>query len=368
MASFFDVLLQEYPSGLGVQNLLAAKLFGVDESRTVTGNGAAELIRALAFQVSGTVGVIQPSFNEYAESFARNPAVRVKEYVPDRFAYTPDDLVRFAQGCDVLVLINPDTPTGHYIPRNAALTLAGTLKAARKLLILDESFADFACADEEPTLFREEVLGAYPNLVVVKSLSKSYGIPGIRLGVAACGDLSLVEALRSRLSIWNINAYAEYFLQIIGKYQKEYRSACKRIMEERTRFREALIETGLFEVYPSQANYLFCRLINGMTAHAFAEGMLQEARIFIKDFTGKKGIPGDSFIRLAVRNREDNAIFIERVGLTFRFLSYTPPPPPPPIKLARSFLGGFTSRRLRGTTRSQGWKEKGRRLVRPRVI
>jgi histidinol-phosphate/aromatic aminotransferase/cobyric acid decarboxylase-like protein/choline kinase len=312
--SYFDTLLTEYPSGLNVQNLLAAKLFNLDESQILVGNGAAELIRALALSLSGTIGVVYPSFNEYAESFALNPAVHLASFIPENFAYTKDDVAAFAAGCDSLVLINPDNPSGNYIVRDDVIALAGQLKAQGKRLIVDESFVDFADMEEDGTLLHEDILGAYPNLVVVKSLSKSYGIPGLRLGVLASGDLNLIGNVRKNIAIWNINSFAEYFLQIIGKYQGDYRAACKKIKSERAYFKKALCGTGLFDVYPSEANYVLCKLKNGMSARRFAEILLKEHEIFIKDLTGKKGISGDSFIRLAVRDENDNNAFIARVS------------------------------------------------------
>ncbi|MDR1470605.1 MAG: aminotransferase class I/II-fold pyridoxal phosphate-dependent enzyme [Spirochaetaceae bacterium] len=331
--SYFDTLLTEYPSGLNVQNLLAAKLFNLDEAYILVGNGAAELIRALALSLSGTVGIVYPSFNEYAESFAFNPAVRLASFIPENFAYTKDDVAAYANGnntvsaeCDALLLINPDNPSGNYIARADVIALAAQLKTRGKRLIVDESFVDFADAEEEGTLLQDDVLAAYPNMVVIKSLSKSYGTPGIRLGVLASGDLRLIGNVRKNMSIWNINAFAEYFLQIIGKYQKDYQAACKKIKAERARFGNALRETGLFDVYPSEANYFLCKLKNGMTARRFAETVLAEQEIFIKDLTGKKGIPGDAFIRLAVRDENDNNTFIACVSNLAQGGYRTPPP------------------------------------------
>jgi histidinol-phosphate/aromatic aminotransferase/cobyric acid decarboxylase-like protein/choline kinase len=330
--SYFDVLLTEYPSGLNVQNLLAAKLFNLDETHILAGNGAAELIRGLSLSqvLSGTIGVVYPTFNEYAESLLRNPAIRLIAYTPENFNYNKEDLIAFSAECDALVLINPDNPSGNYICRNDILSLAAYLKAQNKLLILDESFADFADAEYEPTLLKQEILDAYPNMIVIKSLSKSYGIPGIRLGVLVCGDKKIIEAVRKNISIWNINAFAEYFLQIIGKYQKDYKAACEKIMTERVRFKAELEKTGLFDVYPSQANYFLCRLKNGMSARNFAETLLKEQNIFIKDLTGKKGIPSASFIRLAVRDRKGNEAFITCMA---KFAGDNMPPPPVFLKL-----------------------------------
>jgi len=310
----FSTLLSSYPSGQNIQNLLGAKLYNVEETQVLIGNGAAELIRALAAVIKGKIGNIYPTFNEYAESFiAANsdgpPASEIVKFIPSDFSYNTNDLKELSKNCDALLLINPDNPSGNYISRSAVLELAASLKSQNKKLILDESFVDFADLEESPSLLCQNVLDEYPNIVIIKSLSKSYGVPGIRLGALACGDEKLVSQIRKHLSIWNINSFGEYFLQIIGKYQKDYILSCKKIAAERARFGKSLEETGLLEVYPSQANYFLCK-VKGISAPELAERLLDEHKIFIKDLTGKTGIPDASFIRIAVRNEEDNNRFV----------------------------------------------------------
>ncbi|GHV94307.1 aminotransferase [Spirochaetia bacterium] len=324
MKAYFDELLTEYPSGLNVQNLLTAKMFNLETENVLTGNGAAELIRAAARLIRGKVGIIYPTFNEYAESFDTpfNDAELVS-FGSESMNYGVDQLMEWSSGCDMLVLINPDNPSGNYIPKDDVKRLLITLKAQNKKLLLDESFVDFCDTSDlsvdksgEGTLLRQEILDEFPNLIVIKSLSKSYGIPGLRLGVLASGDRGFIQEVRKQIPIWNINSFAEYFLQIIGKYAKDYRLACRRIAEERGRFFAELKKTGLFKVYPSQANYFLCRLRDGLNAADLARYLLESHNIFIKDLSGKKGFSGSgSWVRLAVRNRADNDFLIEKLRL-----------------------------------------------------
>jgi histidinol-phosphate/aromatic aminotransferase/cobyric acid decarboxylase-like protein/choline kinase len=309
MKAYFGELIAEYPSGLNVQNLLAGKLFNIDESNILTGNGAAELIRALAAELRGSFGVVYPTFNEYPESFGEHAAI--VPFVPPGMAYGVDQVIDWAGQCDALVLINPDNPTGNYIPSAGIKRLLDVLKSGNKRLILDESFIDFCDHEDQPSLLRQDVLEEYPNLIVVKSISKSYGVPGLRLGVLASGDAALIGRLRKNLSIWNINSFGEFFLQIIGKYLKDYRLACQMVWAERRRFGEELEKTGVLTVYPSQANYFLCQCKNGKTAGELTQYLLETRNIFIKDLTGKKGIPGDTWVRLAIRNQADNDSLIE---------------------------------------------------------
>jgi histidinol-phosphate/aromatic aminotransferase/cobyric acid decarboxylase-like protein/choline kinase len=324
--SYFPELLTEYPSGLNTQNLLSAKLFNVDEAYILTGNGAAELIRAMLRLLKGSVGIIYPTFNEYGESLAEGASI-VKFYpknAPEDFSYTAEDLIAWSERCDTLILINPDNPSGAYTKKIDVLRLLAVMQKNNKKLILDESFIDFSDAEDDRSLLCEDILEKYPALIIIKSLSKSYGIPGIRLGILASGDKTMLANIRKNISIWNINSFAEYFLQIIGKYAKDYEAACKSIACERSRFKEALAATKLFTVYPSQSNYFLCRC-KSCSAKRLAEQLLEKHNIFIKDLTGKNGIPDESFVRLAIRNKADNDRLIEALG-SLRLRRFLPSP------------------------------------------
>ncbi|MDR2943083.1 MAG: histidinol-phosphate aminotransferase family protein, partial [Treponema sp.] len=310
LKTYFSDLLSSYPSGQNTQNLLGAKLFNVEETQMLIGNGAAELIRALSAVIKGKIGVIYPTFNEYAESFLAansegHSTNEIIQFIPNNLSYTAGDIKAFSKKCDAVILINPDNPSGNFIPHRDVVELAGELKQQGKKLILDESFIDFADIEENPSLLCQNILNEFPNLIIIKSLSKSYGVPGIRLGALACSDEELIKKIRKNLSIWNINSFGEYFLQIIGKYQKEYRQSCEKIAAERVRFKALLDKINSLRVYPSQANYFLCKL-NGFSAPELTERLLEKHEVFIKDLTGKTGIPDASFFRIAIRNKDDN--------------------------------------------------------------
>jgi histidinol-phosphate/aromatic aminotransferase/cobyric acid decarboxylase-like protein/choline kinase len=310
LKTYFSELLSSYPSGQNTQNLLGAKLYNIEEAQILIGNGAAELIRALTAVIKGKIGITYPTFNEYAESFTAansdgHSSNEIVQFIPNGFSYTADDLKALSKKCDVILLINPDNPSGNFITRSEVIELAAELKLHGKKLILDESFIDFSDTEKNPSLLCQDILNEFPNVVIIKSLSKSYGIPGIRLGALACGDENLIKQIRKNLSIWNINSFGEYFLQIIGKYQKEYFISCEKIAVERARFKTLLDEIGFLHVYPSQANYFLCKL-RGISAPELTEQLLEKKEIFIKDLTGKIGIPDDSFFRIAIRDKDDN--------------------------------------------------------------
>ena len=145
-----------------------------------------------------------------------------------------------------------------------------------------------------------------PNLIVVKSISKSYGVPGLRLGLLASSDSSYVKQIQKKNAIWNINSFAEYYLQIYDKYKKLYAAACDKIAEERERFAFELAKIPDFYVFPSQANFLMCRLDGKITASELTQILIQRYNLFIKDLTGKKCFENGKYIRLAVRDKNDN--------------------------------------------------------------
>lgn len=305
----FTSLLTQYPSGMRVNALLAARNFAVHQQNILVGNGAAELIKALMARLEGVTGFIRPTFEEYPNRYQDRPNVCFTPAGPD-FRYTADDLMAFfgPQDIDNLVLINPDNPTGNYIPTPDVLRLADWAQEKGIRLILDESFADFA-DEADNTFIRQDLLDRYRRLYVVKSISKSYGVPGLRLGVLASGDQDLIAALKKDVAIWNINSFAEFYMQIEEKYKKDYARSLELIRAERARFRRELEKLPNLRVIPSQANYLMVELLGGLSARAITRDLLVNRCILVKDLSPKLG--GQQYLRLAVRDTRDNDRLLE---------------------------------------------------------
>lgn len=305
----FTSLLTQYPSGMRVNALLAAKNFAVHQQNILVGNGAAELIKALMARLEGVTGFIRPTFEEYPNRYQDRPNVCFTPAGPD-FRYTADDLMAFfgPQDIDNLVLINPDNPTGNYIPAPDVLRLADWAQGKGIRLILDESFADFA-DEADNTFIRQDLLDRYRRLYVVKSISKSYGVPGLRLGVLASGDQDLIAALKKDVATWNINSFAEFYMQIEEKYKKDYARSLELIRAERARFRRELEKLPNLRVIPSQANYLMVELLGGLSARAITRELLVNRCILVKDLSPKLG--GQQYLRLAVRDTRDNDRLLE---------------------------------------------------------
>jgi histidinol-phosphate/aromatic aminotransferase/cobyric acid decarboxylase-like protein/choline kinase len=310
MKSSFIELLTQYPSGASIQAGLAGKFFGIEPESAAVGNGAAELIDAVSRLLPGTIAIASPAFNEYVARFGPERSLLFPT-ASKGFSYSAEDLEATMRGADTLILVNPDNPSGHFLDENETKGLVDRLLVAGKRVIVDESFSDFAEPDKRFTLLDLEYLAPRPGLLVIKSISKSYGIPGIRLGVLASGDRSFIESVRKLLPVWNINSLGEFFLQIADKYKADYKAACDRLAKERMRFAISLEATGRLAVYPSQANYLLCKLIDGTGSRELAAQLLGEKRILIKDLSGKTGLPPNGqFIRLAVRRKNENEALV----------------------------------------------------------
>lgn len=316
MASF-STLLREYPSGMRINSLLAGKYFAVKQEYIVVGNGAAELIKAFIEKHTNKIGVIYPTFEEYPNRSAKENIV---SYLPTNASmqYDANDIMAFFAGKDIdtLLLINPDNPSGNYIPYNDLMRLIEWTKQHGMRFIVDESFVDFVDTEGEISLLKNDVLTKNEHLYVVKSISKSYGVPGLRLGVLASGDTETIARLKREVAIWNINSFGEFYMQIYEKYHKDYLRACELFREERKLFFEELQQVPYLRVIPSQANYFLCELTTDrFSSKELAIRLLADHEILIKDCSGKSAFSHSNYIRLAVRNREDNHKLVEALKL-----------------------------------------------------
>lgn len=311
LKSNFDRLLRDYPSGMRVNSLLAGKYFGIRPDYVCVGNGAAELIKELMESLDGKLGVVLPTFEEYPNRLEKSRLVTM-ETMDNDFAYTADNLMEYFddKNIDSLLVINPDNPSGNFIHKADVLRLCVWSRNKGIRLIIDESFVDFSEGTPNNTLLHNEILESYQHLIVVKSISKSYGVPGLRLGIIASGDKSFISRLKKDVSIWNINSFAEFYMQIFGKYEKNYQQACVQFMQERERFMRELSVLPFLRVLPSQANYFLCEVLPPYTSRELTKTLLEKHDILIKDCSGKSAMKGRNFIRIAVRDEKSNDVLV----------------------------------------------------------
>ena len=313
LRSNFDTLLTEYPSGMKVNTLIASKSFGVSESYIVPGNGAAELIKVLMSEVKGKTGFVRPTFEEYPNRYDKNSQVT---FVPQNedYRYTADDLMSFFGDKDIktLMLINPDNPSGNFIPKADVLRLAQWCESKEIQLVVDESFVDFSKDFANNSLLSDAVLESCPHMAVMKSISKSYGVPGLRLGILASANQELIASIKKEVSIWNLNSFAEFFMQIYNKHEKDYKKACEKFVAERDSFESQLRTVPFLRVMSSQANYFLCEVLPPYTAKEIVIYMLRQHNILTRDCSQKPGLnPQKQYMRIAVRNHEDNTRLVE---------------------------------------------------------
>jgi histidinol-phosphate/aromatic aminotransferase/cobyric acid decarboxylase-like protein/CTP:phosphocholine cytidylyltransferase-like protein len=317
----FDTLLTEYPSGMKVNTLIASKCFGVSEPYIVPGNGAAELIKILMESLTPALskgegvktGFIRPTFEEYPNRYDKDQQVT---FVPqnEEYRYTADDLMAFFGDKDIkqLMVINPDNPSGNFIPKTDILRLAAWAEEKGIRLVVDESFVDFSKDYATNTLLSDEILEQYPHMAVMKSISKSYGVPGLRLGILCSADKELIARIKKEVSIWNLNSFAEFFMQIYNKYEKDYQRACAKFVAERDSFEQQLRQIPFLRVMPTEANYFLCEVLPPFKASEIVIRMLKQHNILTRDCSLKPGLdPNKQYMRIAVRNHEDNTRLVE---------------------------------------------------------
>lgn len=303
-----EKLITQYPSGMGVNSLLAAKNFNVKEENIIVGNGAAELIKSLMSMFEGKTGFVRPTFEEYPNRYDKDNSVC---FTPDNkdFSYTADDLITFFDDKDIgsLILINPDNPSGNYLPKADVLKLIEWAGGKGIKLVVDESFADFA-TESDNTFIKQDILDQNEHLFVMKSISKSYGVPGLRLGVLASGNTGMIAAMKKDVAIWNINSIAEFYMQIEEKYRKDYNASLEKLRSERKKLFGALYALPGVRPIQSEANYITAELTGGITAKELTRKLLLNSKLLIKDLSAK--LKNGQYVRIAVRNAEDNECLI----------------------------------------------------------
>ncbi len=306
--SNFDRLLTQYPSGMEVNSLLAAKNFGIHRQNILVGNGAAELIKDLLSRLSGITGFIRPTFEEYPNRYAKENSVYFTPQNAD-LSYSASDLMNYFEDKKItnLVLVNPDNPSGNYIAKEGILQIIEWTRLRGIRLVLDESFIDFA-DETDSTMIRQEILEKNCHMCVVKSISKCYGVPGLRLGILASGDTELVSDLKKNAAIWNINSFAEFYMQIEEKYRVDYLASLEKIRAERERLYRELVSIPGIRPITSQANFIMAELMGDMHGSELTRKLLVKHNLLIKDLSAK--IRPGQYVRLAVRNTTDNDILL----------------------------------------------------------
>lgn len=308
-------ILEFYPSQNNVIASSLADFLGVPSEMIFIGNGAIEIIQAIIHQYTRHKIIVNiPTFSSYYEFVKPNVSVVFNKLKKENdFKLSIDDLLVLAdrEKPDTVVLINPNNPNGAYISKEEILNLLQGLKDV-KTVILDESFIHFAYENEDlDPLSYVDVVMKYPNVVTIKSMSKDFGIAGIRAGYAIMHP-SRVKHLLENGFLWNSNGLAEYFfkLYVQPKFQSEYEKVRKQYIKHTQQYFRDLDLIPYLKRYPSRANFALIELNNGLQADDFAFGLLVKEGIYTRTCSDKIGLDNGEFIRLASRSLEENEIII----------------------------------------------------------
>ena len=311
---FFDLLkskihelVQNYPVAQGVLANWVGTLIDQPPERIVVGNGAAELIKIISGSIANKLIVPVPSFNEYANAA---PEGSVVEFALDHpsFQLDMDKFAAEALRCkaDVAVVVSPNNPTSMLVPKADLIRLVTKLAQHECMLIVDESFIDFATNRDQQTL--EKDLALYPNLTILKSMSKAYGICGLRIGYMLTANTDFAEKVRAGIHIWNLNSFAETFLEMVPGYLEEFELSCAEVRKDRDQFYQDLCSIQGMVVYKPDANYIFCRLPDhAPSGPQVARKLFVEHNIYIKHCDGKSMPESDRYVRIASRTPVENA-------------------------------------------------------------
>lgn len=303
-------LIKSYPPGRSTRGRAAlAEVLRVNPEHLLIGNGATELITLINETLIDRIAVPVPTFSEYLETLRHRRGADLYPLNPSKgYALDPGAYLEWIRerGLRSALVINPGNPTGQLLPLEAMRLF---LDEARDLeiVIVDESFIDFA-GDPIPSLLHDAQ--RFSNLLIVRSMGKHCGVPGLRLGYACTANLYLLNRLRKAVPAWNVNAVAEFFLALLPSTDADYHAARRRVIEDVRWLAGELGRLPGLKTYPTRANFILAEVRNGMTATEIQMRLLREHRMYVRDCSNKLGM--DAYhVRIASQGREKDAKLAE---------------------------------------------------------
>ena len=322
LSSSIQTLVKSYPSTNRHLSSLVAEPLGMTHEELVVGNGASELISVISGLRVEHLAIPVPTFGEYPNR-AEIQGKQVSAYaMGEDFSLDVEGFIAHVRGAGAnsVVIVRPNNPAGTLVSEEEVVRM---LRAFGDLdmVLVDESFLYFA----GPNYLDLSVAGLiheFPNLVIVNSMSKAYGVPGLRLGYAASGDRQLITRLRAELPIWNINSLAQFFLENMGWYGSQFADSCTQVRSATQALYRGLQSVPFLEPYPSRGNYILCRTSSDLTGSGITARLYDEFGVLVNDCSGKRGLDS-RFFRIASRTTEENE---ELVRILLAIVSETPAP------------------------------------------
>jgi threonine-phosphate decarboxylase len=313
----FPNLIKSYPSSSPImsQKHLAAVLH-VNPENLIVGNGATELIVLINTTLIDRIAVPVPTFGEYIEKLKDQRDAELYALMPEEnYKLDLADYLTWVRrrGMKSLLVINPGNPTGQLFSLEEMIDFLHRAKDL-ELVIVDESFIDFA-GDPVPSLLQEAA--RFTNLLLVRSMSKHCGVPGLRLGYCYSENLYVLNRMRQFIPTWNVNTLAQYFLSLLPSTDAAYHEARKRLIGDVRWLYNALRAISGIDVYPTGANFVLFKIKGGMTAAELQGLLLKEHRMYVRDCSNKIGM--DNYhIRVASQGREKDAKLLEALQMLLR--------------------------------------------------
>ncbi|MEU6138910.1 histidinol-phosphate transaminase [Streptomyces sp. NPDC047081] len=294
-----------YPSSADTITAELCTLLQLPPQAVAMGNGSTELITWIDhLMVRESLAIPVPTFGRWTDQ-PMETGKRVDMFPLQESSGFALDLAQYAEfirarGTKVAVICNPNNPDGGFLHKHALVQFMDAM-ADLDLVIIDESFLEFADAEQEPSVVQEAMIR--PNVIVLRSLGKNFGLHGIRFGYMVANP-ALAGRVRSMLPKWNLNAFAEYVVFMLKEHGPEYAQSLLQVRRDRLDMASQLSALPGLTVYPSQGNFLFVRLPVGAEGTVVRDRLLTEHRILVRECGNKIG-SSSRFLRLVVRPQTD---------------------------------------------------------------
>ncbi|MEV6650987.1 histidinol-phosphate transaminase [Streptomyces sp. NPDC051219] len=305
MQGSLESILKYYPSDADTVTAELCSVLGLNQQTVAMGNGSTELITWIDhLLVRESLAIPVPTFGRWTDQ-PLETGKRVDMFLLHEehdFALDPQEYVRFIRrrGSRVAVICNPNNPDGGFLRRHQMLWLLDEL-ADLDLVVVDESFIDFVDGERAPSVADEAALR--PNVIVLKSLGKNFGLHGIRFGYLVANP-ALAGTVRRALPKWNLNSFAESVVFMLKEYALEYRQSLALLARDRANMSLALAAVPGLTVFLSQGNFLLVKLPDGVDGAELRDRLLTEHGVFVRECGNKLG-SSSQFLRLVVRPHED---------------------------------------------------------------
>lgn len=313
LRDLIDDVASLYPPGHDVVSGYLSAYLGVPAHRLVVGNGSSGFIRAIGSRVCRGMAVPTPSFNEYEACAPPSKLMSFPLHPAEDFDLDLDRYARFVadRRPDVTVIVSPNNPTSRAVTRPELLQFLQQTARLDMMVVVDESFVDFTEDPFDQTLI--PLVGKFPHLVVLRSLGKSHGVGGLRLGFVCSANVEYVHFFLQHTEIWNINSLAAEFLRLLPEHQNEFLSSCQNVRDDTFQLYQALLSQPGLEVLAPAANFLLCRSTETMAAELAAR-LLDEHNILIK-VCDKKSMPdSDRYFRIASSSASNNQVLCQAMS------------------------------------------------------